>query len=112
MKKFNELITEIGKDEYMTDAEVTVYGDKVKFDKNGVKSYDLKIVLDSDNGKEVLKDQKLKKAIIKYLGDAEIKKMLSVNPKGGLDSFEVYEADTPKMGFQMYIYLGSQKHMI
>lgn len=89
----------------MTDMELSVYPDDVKFDKNGnVSSYKLKMFIEDGKKKKPLKDGRLEKSIINYLGDANLKTALAVSPEAGIFSVEVYEDDKGT-----YVELGNKK---
>jgi hypothetical protein len=89
----------------MTDMELSVYPDAVKMDKNGnVSSYKTKMFIEDGKKKKPLKDAKLEKSIIAYLGDADIKTSLAVTPEAGLFSIEVYQDAKGT-----YIELGNKK---
>lgn len=89
----------------MTDYELAVYPDKVKFDKDGnVSSYSLIMKMEGGKKTTVIKDAKLERAIISFLGDADIKTSLAVSPKAGVYDVEVYQDEKG-----MYVELGSKK---
>lgn len=97
MKSYKEYILA---EANITDMDIAVYPKKVKMDENGVvTSYDLDIKLEGDETKNI-SNSKLKKAIVKYLGDNNIKDGLASNPSGMVFNVEVY-ADNKGMYIEL-----------
>lgn len=85
----------------MTDSEIEVRPTSVKMGKDGkVSSYKLDVKMD---GKSI-KDSKLHKALVNYLGDSDLKDSIAISPKALIVAMEVYSDDNGK-----YIELGKSK---